>query len=196
MGKFTKCGARLSYCLSIGPLFWECPHPRALSYTKLQPATTLKEPQTLPIAPEKNISFGTTIPASSKTHCLISSSHARKQQKKMVWIKDLTTSSVYIASNEDSILPWKCIRSTYFILLMGIKCSLLERESGRQNTYSAVIPFSIQTEVSIRHLQRLQFISYQWTIQRYKHLQPCSFPKVFEDSENISFVPRCMSTSP
>jgi hypothetical protein len=33
-GTFPKCGPRLSYCLIIlGPLFWECPHPRALPYT-------------------------------------------------------------------------------------------------------------------------------------------------------------------
>jgi hypothetical protein len=84
VGKFTKCGAGLSYCLIIGPLVWDTATSRALPFTKLQPATTLKEPQTLPIPPEKNISFGTTITASSKTHCLISSSHAHKQQKKMV----------------------------------------------------------------------------------------------------------------
>jgi hypothetical protein len=85
VGKFTKCRAGLSYSLIIGPLFWECPHtPRALPFTKLEPATTLKEPQTLPIPPEKNIFFGTTTPVSSKTHCLISSSHAQKQQTKMV----------------------------------------------------------------------------------------------------------------
>jgi hypothetical protein len=30
---FHKCGARLGYCLILSPLFWECPHPRALPYT-------------------------------------------------------------------------------------------------------------------------------------------------------------------
>jgi hypothetical protein len=30
---FPKCRAGLSYCLFLGPLFWECPHPQALPYT-------------------------------------------------------------------------------------------------------------------------------------------------------------------
>jgi len=33
-GTFPKCKAKLGYCLILGPLFWECPHPRALPYTK------------------------------------------------------------------------------------------------------------------------------------------------------------------
>jgi hypothetical protein len=33
-GTFPKCEARLNYCLFLGPLFCECPHPQALSYTK------------------------------------------------------------------------------------------------------------------------------------------------------------------
>jgi hypothetical protein len=24
----------MTYCLVLGPLFWECPHPKALPYTK------------------------------------------------------------------------------------------------------------------------------------------------------------------
>jgi hypothetical protein len=33
-GTFPKeSGAGLSYCLILGPLFWECPYPRALPYT-------------------------------------------------------------------------------------------------------------------------------------------------------------------
>ncbi len=31
---FPKCGARLGYHLILGPLFCECPYPRALPYTK------------------------------------------------------------------------------------------------------------------------------------------------------------------
>jgi len=31
---FSKCGVGLGYCLVLGPLFWECPHRRALPYTK------------------------------------------------------------------------------------------------------------------------------------------------------------------
>jgi hypothetical protein len=31
---FPKCEARLSHCHVLGPLFCECPHPEALSYTK------------------------------------------------------------------------------------------------------------------------------------------------------------------
>jgi hypothetical protein len=33
-GIFPKCEARLNYCLFLGPLSCECPHPQALSYTK------------------------------------------------------------------------------------------------------------------------------------------------------------------
>ncbi len=30
---FPKCRVGLGYCLTLGPLIWECPHPRALPYT-------------------------------------------------------------------------------------------------------------------------------------------------------------------
>jgi len=32
-GAFSKCKAGLSYCLVLGPFFWECPHLGALPYT-------------------------------------------------------------------------------------------------------------------------------------------------------------------
>jgi hypothetical protein len=32
-GTFPKCGAWLNYHLILGPLFWECPHSKALPYT-------------------------------------------------------------------------------------------------------------------------------------------------------------------
>jgi len=38
-GTFPKCRAKLSYCLILGPLFWDCAHPRALSYIWNPPST-------------------------------------------------------------------------------------------------------------------------------------------------------------
>jgi len=38
-GTFPKCRAKLSYCLILGPLFWECAHPRALPYIWNPPST-------------------------------------------------------------------------------------------------------------------------------------------------------------
>jgi hypothetical protein len=38
-GTFSNCGAGLGYHLVLGPLFWECPHPRALPYTLIEPAS-------------------------------------------------------------------------------------------------------------------------------------------------------------
>jgi hypothetical protein len=37
-GTFPKCRCALRYCLVVGPLFWECPHPRALPYYTKLPA--------------------------------------------------------------------------------------------------------------------------------------------------------------
>jgi hypothetical protein len=34
-GIFPKCGAGLGFCLILGSLFREKPHPKALSYTKI-----------------------------------------------------------------------------------------------------------------------------------------------------------------
>ncbi len=34
-GTFPKWKARLGFRLILGPLFWECPHPRALPYTEI-----------------------------------------------------------------------------------------------------------------------------------------------------------------
>jgi hypothetical protein len=46
-GTFPKCKARLGYCLIQSPLFWECPHPRALGHVP-RPGLRLEPQNTTP----------------------------------------------------------------------------------------------------------------------------------------------------
>lgn len=48
-GTFPKCG--LGYGFDLGPLFWECSHPRALPYTQL----ILTNPTKLHTSQERNL---------------------------------------------------------------------------------------------------------------------------------------------
>ncbi len=46
-GTFPKCEATLDYCLVLGPLFWKCPHPRDLHYTKKKNLLEMEPSQSL-----------------------------------------------------------------------------------------------------------------------------------------------------
>jgi hypothetical protein len=51
---FLKCEVELSYDLILGPLFWECPHPRPLSYTKNYVINTKCRGTTCGVRPPQN----------------------------------------------------------------------------------------------------------------------------------------------